>query len=261
MRKLMMMALLAMGLVIPPAASATPYVSNYWSGYVAITEYPNLATDMTTNVPTLNCKRTRNETQRSIVTGGGNGVAIWTGLDGFRTNTLEQAGVAGACLKGGRPIWHMFTELYPGDPRYGPYVQPGQEVRVRVFAPNPGETPYVYDLKVSTIRGKAEQMESFGPPNRAPNTTAETIVERPGGQKSITAFDRVITTTTTIYPIYPQDEVIPDSDKCGDYMYFWPGPCSTAQKVSLSGSDVGLTRPIAADAGGDPSSAFSASYK
>ncbi len=252
----MILAALLAALMVPAAASATPYVSNYWSGYVAIAPFHPISTvDARFTIPTLNCKRTKNETQKSLVAGGGNGVAIWTGLDGFQTNTLEQDGVAGACLRGGKPIWRMFTEMVPGLPRFGPVVQPGWGINASVSSPAEGQSG-VYHLSVQTSSGRFEDMatnsaEDLG----APNTTVETVIERPGGQKSMTAFDGVITTSTADYFANLSDE-----EGCPlGALFYQPTPCSHVQKVSLSGADVGLTRPKQGASPGH--SVFSSSYK
>lgn len=72
-----------------------------WSGYV-VAASPGSVTDVRGSwmVPSLSC------------TSSSSYVALWVGMDGFTSTTVEQTGILGECV-GGAPTYVAWYELYP----------------------------------------------------------------------------------------------------------------------------------------------------
>lgn len=260
--------------IVPSAAQAGEPTSN-WAGYIAVQGPPTLDQLFPTYVngleaqivvPELNCKKTKHEVRTSVWAAGGNGIAVWTGIDGYGPGKgyIEQAGIAGACLRGGRPVWRGFWQMYrsdasaPGDhnAHHFPEVQPGDTIDTIIEAQESSyeiaETDWRPHPDVGTPSGAWAKRISSTDNLDAPNVTGETVVELPGGATSLTAWKGLITTVTLGF----------FGGKGGGFggdclvEFYANTPCSTVHKVALQGL-VGLTPARNANT----SSEFSATYK
>jgi hypothetical protein len=97
--------------------------STNWGGYAStLPGQPFRFMRGTFFVPYVNCSTTPDSFS-----------AHWIGLDGFNTDTVEQAGVLAAC-SGGTPHYAAWYEMFPQFPVY-PHIaiRPGDSVTVSVF--------------------------------------------------------------------------------------------------------------------------------
>jgi hypothetical protein len=105
------------------AQRASEVQSANWAGYAATRRgQPFRFVGGTFFVPYVNCSTTPDSFS-----------AHWIGLDGFNTDTVEQAGVLAAC-SGGNPHYAAWYEMFPRVPVY-PHIaiRPGDSVTVSVF--------------------------------------------------------------------------------------------------------------------------------
>ena len=87
------------------AAANDTVVSTNWSGYAAHTgQYKSISAAWTE--PEVRCPAT--QVQYS---------SFWVGLDGYKSNSVEQLGTDSAC-KGMTPVYDTWFEMYPASPVY-----------------------------------------------------------------------------------------------------------------------------------------------
>jgi hypothetical protein len=149
-------------------------VSENWSGYAdqacGTCAFRYVAADFT--VPALNCSNA----------GGTAGTfyeSQWAGLDGWTSQTVEQAGVAGFC-DAGTPAYYAWYEMYPLLPVvFAMQGQAGDNIAVNVFF-NAGTGKWQLTLSDTTQgMGFATAQACGGTSCR--NSSAEVISEDPGG--------------------------------------------------------------------------------
>jgi Peptidase A4 family len=111
--------LAVLGLAAPASASAQ-VTSAGWYGY-AVTGSTYTSTTADWTMPSLTC-------------GGANGsyVDIWTGLDGYSSDSIEQVGATAAC-SGGIASYYAWYEVYPAAPvDWSKTVKPGDKLDASV---------------------------------------------------------------------------------------------------------------------------------
>jgi Peptidase A4 family len=108
-----------LGLLAPASASAAGVPSPGWYGY-AVTGSTYTSTTADWTMPSLAC------------TTQGAYVAIWTGLDGYSSDTAEQVGAEAYC-SGGTASYFGWYDLYPAAPvDFGSALKPGDRLQASV---------------------------------------------------------------------------------------------------------------------------------
>jgi hypothetical protein len=147
-----------LGLVTPASAAVSP---PGWYGYAVIgSTYTSTTADWT--MPSLSC-----------VTQGAY-VSIWTGLDGYSSDTVEQVG-AGAYCSGGAAYYFGWYDMYPAAPvDFGNTLKPGDHLEAAVTYDGAQE----FTITLSDVtRGWSHTVnESLA---GAARSSAETVVEVP----------------------------------------------------------------------------------
>lgn len=146
--------------VISGADSST--CSTNWSGY-ADNAGPVTSVSGSWTVPTLSCPSS-----------GSTYVAIWVGIDGYSSSTVEQTGVLGQC-SGGKASYSAWYEFYPSASVTisGFTVKPGDSVSASVtYASITGQF-------TTTITDGGQTSTTSGTVSGAARSSAEWIVERP----------------------------------------------------------------------------------
>lgn len=140
----------------------TSVCSTNWSGY-ADTGSSVSAVSGTWTVPKLSCP-SRGTTY----------VAIWVGIDGYSSSTVEQTGILGLC-SGGKPSYSAWYEFYPAS-----------SVTISGFTVKPGDTvsasvtySSTTSLFTTTITDGSQTHSTSGSVSGAARSSAEWIVERP----------------------------------------------------------------------------------
>lgn len=112
-------AALALGSAVPASAAAAGTGDLY--GYVvAGSTYTTVSAGWT--VPTVHCTSSTAD------------LAIWTGLDGYNSPTIEQTGVEPACVRGAADYYGWY-DLYPAGPvSFSNTVKPGDAMAASVTA-------------------------------------------------------------------------------------------------------------------------------
>jgi hypothetical protein len=110
-----------------PSRYSTHQVNPYWSGYVvtSLRETPISYTHVTGTwrEPTVQCGSRD----------AGASSAVWVGLGGYGTRSLEQVGVNANCDAKGRPLYFAWYEIVPDIARDIPYrVLPGDVIHASV---------------------------------------------------------------------------------------------------------------------------------
>ena len=141
-----------------------------WAGYV-VTGTTGSVTDVKGSfvVPSFTCSSS------------GTYVALWAGIDGYSSNTVEQAGVLAECTStGAAPVYATWYEFYPAAPVYVTSSVPasgGDIVYVEVsYLGNSGFTATITSYSGTTQLGS---YTASGTVSSAVETSAEWIVERP----------------------------------------------------------------------------------
>ncbi len=139
-----------------------------WSGY-AVTGSSGSVTSVSGSwrVPTVSCQK------------GSLYAAFWAGIDGFNSNTVEQAGVSAQC-SGGSAAYSAWYEFYPNPSITitGLTVRPGDAVSVTVTYGNGAFT-------ITLVDG-SQSFRTSGTVSGAARSSAECITERPSIGGSIT---------------------------------------------------------------------------
>jgi hypothetical protein len=149
----------------PPAsqaARATSQLSPGWYGYVVTgAKYTSTTADWT--MPALHCG-----TQTTYA-------AIWTGLDGYSSNTVEQIGAEAFC-SGGTAAYFGWYEMYPASQvDFSNPVKPGDRLDATVtYNGSNAFTLTLDDLTQGWMHNVKQTLAG------AARSSAETIVEVPG---------------------------------------------------------------------------------
>ncbi|MDH2902211.1 MAG: G1 family endopeptidase [archaeon] len=146
--------------VISGADSST--CSTNWSGY-ADNAGPVTNVSGSWTVPTLSCPSS-----------GSTYVAIWVGIDGYSSSTVEQTGVLGQCSSG-KASYSAWYEFYPSASVTisGFSVSPGDNVTANVSYSGGVFTTTIKDLTTGAT------FSTTGTVSNAARSSAEWIVERP----------------------------------------------------------------------------------
>ncbi len=139
-----------------------------WSGY-AVTGSTGSVTGVSGSwvVPSVSCSR------------GSTYAAFWAGIDGYNSNTVEQAGVLAQCSSG-IAIYSAWYEFYPAASVTisSVAVRPGDRVSVSVS--------YSGGTFTVTLTDGSQSYTTTGTVSSAARSSAECITERPSVGGSIT---------------------------------------------------------------------------
>jgi hypothetical protein len=158
---LMAAGVMAAWAVLGPAgaASATTYAGD-WYGY-AVTGATYTSTTADWTVPTVSC------------TTSGTYVAIWTGLDGYSSDTAEQIGAEVYCA-GTTAEYYGWYELYPADPvEFSKTLKPGDSLQASVTYKSPDFTLTLRDVTQGWTQTATKAVSG------AARSSAETVVQVP----------------------------------------------------------------------------------
>jgi hypothetical protein len=147
-----------LGLLTPASAAAAP---PGWYGY-AVTGSTYTSTTADWTMPSLAC------------TSQGAYVAIWTGLDGYSSDTVEQVGAEAYC-SGGTAYYYGWYDFYPADPvDFSNTLKPGDHLEAAVTYD--GSQKFTVTLSdVTQGWGHTVNKSLAG----AARSSAETVVEVP----------------------------------------------------------------------------------
>lgn len=138
--------------------------STNWSGY-ADTSSSGAVTKVTGSwtVPSISCP-----------TSGTTYVAVWVGIDGYASSTVEQTGILGEC-NNGSPSYSAWYEFYPAAmvTITGVSVKPGDVVTASVTSLGGGQ------FTTSISDANSGSATNTGTVSSAQQNSAEWIVERP----------------------------------------------------------------------------------
>jgi hypothetical protein len=105
--------------------------------------------------------------------------SFWIGIDGWGTGSVEQVGTWGVCNGAGKPVtYRAWWEIVGGGGGAQPFaISPGDSIEASVVFAND-----IYALAVKDLTNKGEFATKAKCGTRPCNrTTAEWIIERPGG--------------------------------------------------------------------------------
>jgi hypothetical protein len=141
-----------------PASAATP--SGDWYGYaVTGSTYSSTTADWT--MPAVTC------------TTSGTYLAIWTGLDGYSSPTVEQIGAAADC-SGSTPEYFGWYDLYPSYPvDFSNTLKPGDALQASVRYQSSKFTLSLRDVTQGWTQTVTKSLSG------AARSSAETVVEAP----------------------------------------------------------------------------------
>lgn len=158
------------GVYLDPRISERNGLSLNWSGY-AVTGSSGSVTGVSGSwvVPTVSCS---SKTAYA---------AFWAGIDGFNSNTVEQAGVLAQCSSG-RAFYSAWYEFYPNP-----------SVTIGTITVMPGDKVYVsvtFSSGVFTVdlTDGSHTYTTSGTVSGAARSSAECITERPSIGGSITSL-------------------------------------------------------------------------
>ena len=177
-----------LGLVTPASAAVG---SPGWYGY-AVTGSTYTSTTADWTMPSLSC-----------VTQGAY-VSIWTGLDGYSSDTVEQVGAEAYC-SGGTAYYLDWYDMYPADPvDFSSTLKPGDRLEAAVTYDGAQE----FTVALSDVtRGWSHTVnQSLA---AAARTSAETVVEVPADLSCAPAQTLAAFTGDTVNgsPLGSQDPV------------------------------------------------------
>lgn len=162
------------GHMIRPLVSArrglNARASSNWSGYAAHNgPYKSISANWVE--PRGHCSGTTRHKYSSF----------WVGLDGFKDSTVEQTGTEVDCLKGGKPRYYAWFEMFPKFPvRFSNTVRPGDHFHGSVTFNGGGR----FTLKLSDrTRGWSHtEHKSLASAHRS---SAEVIAEAPSSSTGV----------------------------------------------------------------------------
>jgi hypothetical protein len=150
--------------------------SSNWSGYAASARSGVRLRYVEANftIPSVNCANS------PLGTLGFAYASNWVGLDGFKSNTVEQTGVDSFCDSTGVPQYAAWYEMFPLAPvAFGP-VSPGDAISASVFY---SSSTNRYSITLTDVTSGAKmQVTNLRCPAGATcrNSSAEVITEDPG---------------------------------------------------------------------------------
>jgi hypothetical protein len=143
--------------------------SNNWSGYADVAcstcAIRYVATSFT--VPSVNCAKSPD----------GSFAAIFAGLDGVTSQTVEQIGVEAGC-SGGTASYAAFYEMFPNAPAAFTGISPGDAISVNVFF-NAATHHWQLTLTDLTTGGTVATAQTCPSGSVCRNSSAEVIAEAP----------------------------------------------------------------------------------
>jgi hypothetical protein len=157
-------------LVLSTTAIST--VSSNWSGYAVVTGNGGVSkVSGSWTVPS--------------VTGSGNAwSAVWVGIDGFSSNTVEQLGTE-QDLVNGTPVYSAWYEMYPFYPvtisRWN--VQAGDAISASVTALGSGS--FLLAMTDTTVDGTVQSFSTTQTLHSAAQSSAEWVVEAPSSNSGV----------------------------------------------------------------------------
>jgi len=141
-----------------PASAATP--GGDWYGY-AVTGATYTSTTADWTMPAVSC------------TTSGTYVAIWTGLDGYSSPTVEQIGAEAYC-SGDTPEYFGWYDLYPSPPvDFSQTLRPGDALQTSVTYQSSKFTLKLRDVTQGWTQTVTKALSG------AARSSAETVVEAP----------------------------------------------------------------------------------
>ncbi|WEO93443.1 G1 family glutamic endopeptidase [Streptomyces sp. FXJ1.172] len=171
-----------------------------WGGYVATGSFGTITGSWTE--PHVTC------TSRNDL------FAPWIGLDGYGSQTVEQAGVQADCSSGS-PVFSAWYEMYPAAPVYwNDPVSEGDSITASVVSNGGGS--YTLTLTDNTRRWTEHADRNLG----AYNASAEAVIESP--TQSYPSFSKLDFSGVTVDG-QPFDATHPQALASGGYA---PGPLS-----------------------------------
>ena len=150
----------------------TQFYSTNWSGYANNNSggntYSNVSAHWTQ--PAITCPT--NEEQLA---------AFWVGIDGYTSNTVEQAGTLAQCFEG-TAHYYTWWEMYPTNDIQvvGNLVKPGDKITATVSR---NGTKYTLKATDSTTSGNNVDTTQTCAAAMCANSSAEWIGEAPGGAR------------------------------------------------------------------------------
>jgi hypothetical protein len=164
--------------------TVTKYDSYNWGGYASWTSTAQTYTKVSGSwkVPTLTC------------TSEDRLAAVWVGIDGFETTTVEQLGTLDWCFEGTAHYYDWY-EMYPNDSvDVGTTLKPGDSISASVSRSG---SSYTLKLTDSTTSGNNISETASCALATCLDESAEWIVERPAFSIGITPLAQIGTATFT----------------------------------------------------------------
>lgn len=182
-----------------------------WGGYVAQGSFTSISGSWTE--PSVTCNSTNDL------------FAPWVGLDGYGSESVEQAGVQTDCSSG-QPVLSAWYEMYPAAPVYwNDPVSEGDTISASIVSNGGGS----YTLTLSdNSKGWSEHVDQN---LSADNASAEAVIESP--TSSYPSFDSVNFSNVTVDG-QPFADTNPGTLTSGGY---GPGPLSGGNFSITPGAD------------------------
>jgi hypothetical protein len=162
----------------PAPTSSQAAISTNWSGYAAET---SLRSPQSVSVTAVSGTWTV-----PAVTGSGTAYsAVWVGIDGYQSSSVEQIGTESDIVNG-QPEYSVWYEMYPlGSVAItGMTVAPGDSITASVVYVNSGFQLTITDNTQSTAQSK-DSFTIFQTAPRAQRSSAEWIVEAPSSNYGV----------------------------------------------------------------------------
>ena len=146
--------------------------SPYWAGY-AVTGRDFTSAKGSWIVPPVDCSASTTDEHSSF----------WVGIDGYYSNTIEQAGTVSNCIEGAA-VYYAWYEFYPDISYRVMTVNPGDRIKAGVEYSGTGE----FTVTIADIT-TGEHYTTRATVEGAQRTSAEWIVEAPSwGMSPLTNF-------------------------------------------------------------------------
>jgi hypothetical protein len=141
------------------ASAATP--PGDWYGYAVTGATTYTSTTAAWTMPVVSC------------TTSGTYIAIWTGLDGYSSPTVEQIGAEAYC-SGSTPAYFGWYDLYPGAPvDFSKTLKPGDSLQASVTFKSSKFTLTLHDVTQGWTQTVTKALSG------AARSSAETVVQVP----------------------------------------------------------------------------------
>jgi hypothetical protein len=130
--------------------------------------------------------------------------SFWVGIDGWGTGSVEQVGTWGVCHGAGKPVtYRAWWEIVGGGGGQPFAVEPGDSIEASVTYSGAAYVLVVRDL---THRGQFTTTQKCGT-RPCGRTTAEWIIERPGGHPLAQYQDTTFRDMTVTAALPPNDGI------------------------------------------------------